>query len=311
MQAPELSAALAATCESEKLDFKRAFDPDSTAEWLELIKDIAVLANSGGGIVIIGADDDGNPVQGDLTSIIAVDPADVTNKIYKYTDRHFHNFEFRRCQKDGSDICMLLVGPIEVPLVFTRPGTYTAEPGKQKTAFSVGTVYFRHGAKSEPGNSDDLRAFIDRRLESIKRSWLDGIAKVVEAPPGTRIVVLPADIDESSDADATPIRVVDDPMAPAYRALPVDQTHPHRQKEVVQQVNGRLSERATVNSHHIFCIRRVYNIDQEIRVCYTQRHAAPKFSDAFVDWIVTQFEKNDDIFEDAKRRFAQMRHKAT
>ena len=141
---------------------------------------------------------------------------------------------------------MLLVGPVEVPPVFTRPGTYAVEPGKQKTAFSVGSVYSQHGANSEPGNSDDLRAFIDRRLESLKRSWLDGIAKVVEAPPGTRIAVLPADIDESSDADATPIRVVDDPTAPAYRSLPVDQTHPHRQKEVIQQVNGRLSGRATL-----------------------------------------------------------------
>ncbi len=303
----ELSTALVATCESDKLDFKRAFDPGSVAEWLELIKDIVAFANSGGGIVTIGADDDGTPVQAALMNVLAIDPADVTNKIYKYTDRHFHNFEFRRCQKDGADICAVLVGPVEVPLVFTHPGTYAVDMAKQKTAFSAGTVYCRHGAKSEPGNSDDLRTFIEKRLEAIKRSWLDGIAKVVEAPSGTRIAVLPADMQETADANATPIRVVDDPTAPAYRAIPVDQTHPYRQKEVVQQVNVRLTGRAAINAHHIFCIRRVYNIDQEPTFCYTQRHATPKYSDEFVDWIVARFERNDDFFEDARRRFVQLR----
>ena len=46
---------------------------------------------------------------------------------------------------------------------------------KQKTAFSAGTVYFRHGAKSEPGTSEDLRASLERELDRIRSSWLDGI----------------------------------------------------------------------------------------------------------------------------------------
>jgi len=50
----------------------------------------------------------------------------------------------------------------------------------RRNVFSVGTVYFRHGAKSEPGTSDDLRQFLEREIEATRRTWLDGIAKVVE-----------------------------------------------------------------------------------------------------------------------------------
>ncbi len=45
---------LAAKRESKYLDFKSSFNPDSAGEWCELIKDIVAMANTGGGIIIIG-----------------------------------------------------------------------------------------------------------------------------------------------------------------------------------------------------------------------------------------------------------------
>ena len=32
--------------------------------------------------------------------------------------------------------------------------------------------YFRHGAKSEPANRDDLRVMIEKNLEGFRRSWI-------------------------------------------------------------------------------------------------------------------------------------------
>ena len=40
--------------ESRYIDFKERFDPDSKGEWVELIKDFAAMANSGGGAVVVG-----------------------------------------------------------------------------------------------------------------------------------------------------------------------------------------------------------------------------------------------------------------
>ena len=45
-----LQKALAAERESSRIEFKREFNPASRAQWCEAIKDIAAIANSGGGV---------------------------------------------------------------------------------------------------------------------------------------------------------------------------------------------------------------------------------------------------------------------
>ena len=302
--------ALGANNESEDVDFKREFNPSSTEDWLEIIKDIVAMANTGGGIILIGINNDGSPSGCDIDCVLAVDPANITNKIYKYTDYQFHEFQIKEFPKNGNRVCALIIGGVAIPLVFIEVGTYPIEGGKQKTAFSKGTIYFRHGAKSEPGTSEDLRRFLDRQLERIKKSWLDGIAKIVEAPAGSKIAVLPPEIKYSSSPQALPIRIVDDPAAPPYYAMKVDDTHPYRQKEVVKLVNERLSGRKTITSHNIICIRRVFNIQTDIKFCYTMNYASPRYSDAFVEWIIEQDEKNDQFFEEAKMKYDTMKEKS-
>jgi hypothetical protein len=120
---------------------------------------------------------------------------------------------------------------VSTPVVFSRPGQYEIGGGKQKTAFSEGTVYFRHGAKGEPDDSDDLRRFVERRIEEIRKSWLDGIVKAVEMPAGSQVQI----VTPSTGGDVRAVRLVNDPSAPAYYRVPIDQTHPYRQKEVAKE----------------------------------------------------------------------------
>jgi len=54
-------AILTAKRESKHLDFKRSFDSDSAADWCEVLKDIAAFANSGGGNILVGVNNDGSP----------------------------------------------------------------------------------------------------------------------------------------------------------------------------------------------------------------------------------------------------------
>lgn len=54
-----LTAALSAKRESKTVDFKSSFDPESNGDWCELIKDFVAIANSGGGVILIGVADDG------------------------------------------------------------------------------------------------------------------------------------------------------------------------------------------------------------------------------------------------------------
>jgi len=267
---------LQATSECAAIDFKASFDPSESPQWVELIKDIVAMANSGGRVILIGLQSEGTLAGTEVSSTMSVDPADVTNKIYKYTDQQFHAFTFRACSKASQQVCAITVKGIDIPIVFTKPGTYAVDASKQKTAFSAGTVYFRHGAKSEPGNSEDLRAFVDRRIETIRTFWMEGIAKVVEAPSGARIAVLPPEVHDSSEPTASPIRLVDDPSAPAYYAMPVDTTHPHRQKEVTQLVNAKLKGKKAITAYDIQCVRKAFDIDSKPSFCYTQKYASPR-----------------------------------
>ncbi len=151
--------------ESKYLDFKEKFDINQTQDWCEIIKDIVAMANSGGGCILIGARNDGTPYGWDVTPLLNLDPAQITDKIAKYTGEQYADFYIKKIKKNDHRLVALLVHSVSIPMIFIQPGTYDNGNGKQKTAFAKGTIYFRHGAKSEPGNSKDLRGCIDREIE--------------------------------------------------------------------------------------------------------------------------------------------------
>jgi len=219
----DILQALKAKRESKRLDFKSRFDVSGPQEWCELLKDIVAMANSGGGLILIGCNNDGSASKIDVQGVINLDPAKLSDQIRSYTGEDFDNFEIKDAKKGRHPVAIIQVGSTESPIVFTRPGTYALPDGKQqKTAFSVGTVYFRHGAKSEPGTSKDLRKFIDQFISNYKRKIFGDVRKVIDAPAGHEVRVLPPNVIETHDASATPIRKVDDPSAPAYRFVPSD-----------------------------------------------------------------------------------------
>ena len=106
------------------------------------------MSNSGGGVIIFGIADDGNLSAFDCSVLNALDPATVTDKIYRYTGKQFDALRFLTSARQQRPLFAIVVRTTDAPIVFSKPGTYDVGAGKQKTAFSAGTVYFRHGAKS-------------------------------------------------------------------------------------------------------------------------------------------------------------------
>jgi hypothetical protein len=306
-----LEFALARSTETAGVDFKSSFDIGVSREWLELIKDIVAFANSGGGHILVGLSDDGHPSGYSVDALLEVDQADLGNKLLKYTGQHFAGVELVECEKLGSKVCAVRVSAARIPIVFTKVGEIELGDAKKKTIFAIGTVYFRHGAKSEPGTSDDLRAFLEREVERTRRAWLDGIAKVVEAPAGSRFAVLPPEGTRTGPSGAVPMTLTSDPAAPAYYAVPLDTTHPYRQKEVVREVNVRLSGRKAINSHDLVCIRRVFEVQKDIVRCYTQNFASPRYSQQFVDWIVERFESDPTFFEETRSKYDLLKRESS
>lgn len=303
--------AKAAKRESKSLDFKEVFRPGTKSEWPELLKDIVAMANSGGGVIIFGVRNNGVASSEDVGEVLSLDPAVITDKVESYTGEQFADFGIHEVKRDRKTVAVLEVGPARTaPIAFNRVGTYTPEGASaQKTAFSKGTVYFRHGAKSEPGTSSDLRDFIERRLDQVREKWLGGIRQVVEAPEGALVAMV-----ESVHAGGGPpteIRLTDDPGAPVYGQLDPDRTHPFRQKEVIEQVNSRLPKGAPeVNTHDILSVRRAHDISETTRPDFAHGRAfgSPQYSQSFVKWLVDRYRSDKRFFAKARDRYYHLTH---
>jgi Putative DNA-binding domain len=266
-----LTLALATDQELDQVDFKESLDVNSKGEWCEVIKDIVAMANSGGGVLLIGVDDNACHSGFDVTSVMAFDPAKITDKLFSYTGRHFGNFLITKAEKEGRPIVALQIGAVSIPLVFTSSGNYQGHDGKTKTAFNTGVVYFRHGAKSEPGTSEDLTQFLKREIDNVKQSWLSGIRKVVEAPEGSQVVIFPAGTTTTDENDARGVRIADDPNAPVVNIREEDLFHnyPYDYKALTKVLRERYEDfiengeyhqiRKRLENNLLFCKKRLHN----------------------------------------------------
>jgi hypothetical protein len=71
--------------ESKTLEFKGEFDPTDARELVEIVKDLVAIANSGGGVIVVGLTSGATPTGADVSTVLSLDPADLTNAIHKYT----------------------------------------------------------------------------------------------------------------------------------------------------------------------------------------------------------------------------------
>ena len=265
------------------------------------------MANSGGGVIVFGVRSNGAGVAFDDTRLRRLDPADITNKIAAYTGRQFADFETATVRRRRTERVALLVGAAtSAPLVFSREGAYLSPTGRDKLAFHKGTIYARHGAKSEPANEEDIRSMIEREVERLRDSWLDGIKKITTAPSGSVVQVVDGGV-LTNEQDATPVRIVGDEQAPEMRPADGDNNWPLTATQLYEEVNARLG-RDCMNLHDVACLRRVYRLAEERpTLAYRPFASNPtRYSEACVHWIVSSFEADPQFFRDARRRYRDL-----
>lgn len=262
------------------------------------------------------ATNNGEPSGVDITAILELDPAIVADKLTRYTDEHFSDFEIHEIKRGGASLAAIVIGAADTPIAFTQVGSYdvTAPGGKQKqkTAFSKGTVYVRHGAKSEPANTTDLRTMIERRVDAIRETWLSDIRKIVMAPPGSEMALFTR---RESDANGAPetIRLTTEPGAPVYGKLHPDQTHPHLQKDALAQINASLSAGIRrANSYDLQAVRAALDVNEvtQPEFVHQPKFGSKQYSDAFVDWFVEHHSADERFLSDARARYYEMQYGA-
>jgi hypothetical protein len=305
---PLIEEALSAARESRTVEFKEEFDPSDRRSLCETLKDILAMANSGGGVIVVGVDGQGRPTGGDVRPLLDTDPADLANKLTAFTGRDFDALAVRSHSKGGKLVATVEVGNAVTPLVPIKPGTYEKERGKQERAFSVGVVYVRHGAKSEPGTSHDLERIIERRLRDVRSFWLKGVRRVAEAPPDSVVTVAPRFVQVVADAaGATAVRVTTDPAAPVVALADPDKTHPHRLTELLGAVNARLRALGVrVNGYDVRAALAVQGWERDLAYTWKAEHGPRKYSDPFADWLVKEVAKDKRVLRRTRARWKRM-----
>jgi hypothetical protein len=282
-----LKRATEAKRNSKRVELKQAFDPASAGDWLELVTDVAALANSGGGVVVVPGHE--------------VEEEPIHEHLARYAEPEFEAFELHDIVRAGEPVTAIVVESVAgTPLVFSRVGRYKDAEGHEHIAFARGGLYFRHGAKSEPASGEDVRDFIKRQLDATRQQWLANIRQVMHAPDRAEVAIIET-AERDEEGRPTLIRLTTDPHAPLYGQVDPDRSHPYRQKEVIAEVNARLDGRS-VNAFDVLSVRRVHAITEETRpeFVHVPKFGSPQYSDAFVDWVVEQDERDSRFFEKAK-----------
>ena len=77
---------------------------------------------------------------------------------------------------------------------------------------------------------------------------------------------------------------------------------------VIREVNARLAG-AIVNAFDVLSVRRVHAISEETRpeFVHVPKFGSPQYSDAFVDWLIGEHERDSEFFTRAKAKYLATR----
>jgi hypothetical protein len=309
MQDVRISKCLAAKRESKSVEFKEQFLPTDPRQSLEVLKDIVAMANSGGGVIAIGIDNSGLASGTDVKPVLTHDHAKYCDLIHKYTLQNFCDFEVVEAEKDGHTVAIFLINPPDYPLVFEKPGTYSTENNsRQSTAFGQGTVFFRHGAKSEHGTSDDIRRFMQQRVKEMQEQLLKGMRRVAEAPRGSQIQVLPAGANIDEPRSRVGVRLTTDKNAPGVISVDRGVLCPYRRKELIAELKKRLPIDRMPSPRDITAINKVYSILSKEQFCWKPDYSSPQYSDAYVSWLVEKITRDSNFLRVAREKYHDVSH---
>jgi hypothetical protein len=114
-----------------------------------------------------------------------------------------------------------------------------------------------------------------------------------------------ADITLSSRASGTNTKLVEVPKDPS-------KTHPHLQKGVIARVNTELGGEKVLNQYDIQCVVKVFGVKKRPEHFYqgSVSGSPGQYSGAFVEWLIQQFNKDNDFFLKVRQKDRMMRKKA-
>jgi hypothetical protein len=186
-------AVMEAREENGYVDYKVAFEHDEEQEWLGITKDVMAFANTDGGYLAFG-------VKNGTFDLIGLDEGTVrvlsdTNNLMLKLNRHvepeFGALRAKTFEADGKKCVVVFIPPsLGHTHIFSADGAFKQQSGTPKVVYRQGTFYVRRSGANHLADARDLDAVIARRMDYFRETLLGRIARVVNAPPDTEILVV-------------------------------------------------------------------------------------------------------------------------
>ncbi len=159
--------------EHEKLDYKRLIDLDEKHDEVEITKDIAAMLSTGGGSLLLGADDNGIP-SSDFTKELydKFDETKLRGKLKRYINEPFE-VRVSGAQIDGHYFRLIECDEYEDGFVVIKSiGQYNVGGQRDKVIFVPGDVFVRHGSASEKWQQHDIKRIVKSQVDKVKVNWI-------------------------------------------------------------------------------------------------------------------------------------------
>ena len=197
--------------EDEQVDYKLSIDNSAEKDWLELTKDVSAFANTIGGVLVFGVRNKERELVGISPELCLLldDANNILQKVNRHLEPHLTKVRSKVLTVRGLRVAVVLV-PQSVGLthLVSKEGEFTHPSGKKHVLLRQGTFYIRRAAANHLGDSRDLDAVVERRIDQFRSALLDKVTRVVNAPADSEVFVLKKD---ATDQDAKRFIIKDAP----------------------------------------------------------------------------------------------------
>jgi hypothetical protein len=206
--------------ESTYHDYKQTIDIDNELEWLKLTKDILAFANTLGGYLLFGIENNSKNKLGldQLVYNYLSDANKILLKINKHIMPSILNIKIKGIIDNELQFIVLFIpqNPTCTHII-EKTVRYTYDKGKEIFPLKQGEIYVRRTGQTVVATHSDFENLIDRRTHALKNHLYENITRVIkETEPGQKIYIV---TDKANNIDGLNYRLSDAPDAIPVKGL--------------------------------------------------------------------------------------------
>jgi hypothetical protein len=149
---------------------------------------------------------------------------------------------------------------------------------------------------------------MQNRFKGIQDQLMKGMRIVSEAPRGSELTVVPADIVDLSGTGGIPLRITTNPDAPGAIAVDRHRICPYRQIEVIKKLKERLPPDLVPSTNDFQSIVKFHNVASNPAFAWEPAFSSRQYSDALVDWVVEMISNDHGFAHEARRKLYEKTH---